>query len=571
MACKDANRDMHQESFNRFWIARWPMQQWVQMFTNGWDVKNRLTSVAPITPTAGAEKDIFTYDGQDRRIGKDVYTWDAGSNAWAYSTTFRYVYDGCQIVAMLDGNDNILQAYAWGQNGTLLSITDFTGGTPQVYAVVTDAEGSVVSIANAATGLVAATYSYDVWGNPTLAQGLVALSPFRWQGELYDASFNRYYLDAREYSATARRFLSADPSGEQGDVNLYRPFGNDPVNNTDPRGTNYVGVADSQRVAVTRFGQTRSYALSDIMFNQPDVAAQLVLQAQMSQAQMTTALGNALGPVPDASYFIPSSINMDLISPMPVPETPAIAPAQSIGAIAPAAQQFSAWQDKRYGSDFFGKLVDWQLGRNIVTLNKDSGFQAALDTYNKDQRQRFWEEASYGYWMRIGDQLFRDAGDGLPTLVDALGALAGISGPANAGDTRETSGMTRPGGDRLIRSANGDVRFRSMIVQVQEDLTHLSSAQLEDMVERGTAGVTENGEVITLHHVNQNPGGPLWEIPAWLNDVNDKDLRPYGNAPGAGLTDEERMAFKEWRIGYWKARAREELARREFEQNGAGR
>jgi RHS repeat-associated protein len=289
------------------------MQQWVQMFTNGWDVKNRLTSVAPITPTAGAEKDIFTYDGQDRRIGKDVYTWDAGSNAWAYSTTFRYVYDGCQIVAMLDGNDNILQAYAWGQNGTLLSITDFTGGTPQVYAVVTDAEGSVVSIANAATGLVAATYSYDVWGNPTLAQGLVALSPFRWQGELYDASFNRYYLDARECSATARRFLSADPSGEQGDENLYRPFGNDPVNESDPTGLRYDTIERlwNQINAAAYYANNPGQLVLDHPVEVASAAIQLNQTAvAMHDNPMSAQVGGPLGVLNGAARIPTSTLSL---------------------------------------------------------------------------------------------------------------------------------------------------------------------------------------------------------------------------------------------------------------------
>ena len=74
--------------------------------------------------------------------------------------------------------------------------------------------------------------------------------------------------------------------------------------------------------------------------------------------------------------------------------------------------------------------------------------------------------------------------------------------------------------------------------------------------------VNEEGEVITLHHVNQNPDGPLWEIPASLNDVNDVDLHPFGNTKGAGLTGEQRAAFNVWRNNYWRARAAQELARR---------
>ena len=58
----------------------------------------------------------------------------------------------------------------------------------------------------------------------------------------------------------------------------------------------------------------------------------------------------------------------------------------------------------------------------------------------------------------------------------------------------------------LVELPNGDVEFRGMTVEVQEDLSHISNQQLEFIMQRGVAPRTLNSERITLHHVDQNPG-----------------------------------------------------------------
>jgi len=66
-------------------------------------------------------------------------------------------------------------------------------------------------------------------------------SAFAWlylhQGRRYDVTRGLYHFRFRDYSPTLGRWTSLDPLRyAAGDVNLYRPVGNDPINRLDPSG-----------------------------------------------------------------------------------------------------------------------------------------------------------------------------------------------------------------------------------------------------------------------------------------------------------------------------------------------
>jgi RHS repeat-associated protein len=60
--------------------------------------------------------------------------------------------------------------------------------------------------------------------------------PFRWQTRWYDPESQHYYFLHRYYDPRLGRWLSRDPIGEEGGLNLYAYCGNDPVNRHDPLG-----------------------------------------------------------------------------------------------------------------------------------------------------------------------------------------------------------------------------------------------------------------------------------------------------------------------------------------------
>jgi len=132
-------------------------------------------------------------------------------------------------------------------------------------------------------GNVAAVYQYDPFGVPrgpanTLSQ------PMQFSTKPYDDKTGLSYYGYRFYAPALSRWMTRDPIGERGGINLYGFVDNNPINYVDPDGRVIVIAA----IPVAYYYLWGGVGLS--------VATIALLNSPPAQ-QMYTDIGNTLGPL----------------------------------------------------------------------------------------------------------------------------------------------------------------------------------------------------------------------------------------------------------------------------------
>ncbi|MEI6916162.1 MAG: RHS repeat-associated core domain-containing protein, partial [Armatimonadota bacterium] len=131
------------------------------------------------------------------------------------------------------GLDVSLNLEAGGGIGGLLAIVDHLSNKTGYY--LADGNGNIVDVL-ASDSTSGAHYEYDPFGSLLSASGTWANQPYQWSSKEYCSSTQLQYYGYRYYSAELKRWLSRDPIGELGGLNLYSFVYNDPVNYFDAFG-----------------------------------------------------------------------------------------------------------------------------------------------------------------------------------------------------------------------------------------------------------------------------------------------------------------------------------------------
>jgi RHS repeat-associated protein len=219
-----------------------------------WDAENRLLSVTTkdtLLP-AGAPmyRGHYQYDDSGRRIAQTVEARTVPNGVYVLVTRRCFLYDGWNRIAEFDYAPNgsgatrtLYRSQVWGQSlapggaGGLLIVRRHTGPQTGTHCATHDGNGNVTALVNAATGLESARYDYDPFGNLLQASGpFAAENPYRFSTQYTDDITGLLYYGYRHYDPVHGRWLSRDPIGEAGGVNLYGFIGNDGVNKVDVLG-----------------------------------------------------------------------------------------------------------------------------------------------------------------------------------------------------------------------------------------------------------------------------------------------------------------------------------------------
>ena len=219
-------------------------------WTYTWDAENRLLSVVSRTDTSTNSwlKLDFGYDFQGRRISKTVSTWNVTSNLWSPVSSLRFVYDGWNLLAILNSDLSLLSSFTWGLDlsgsmqgaggvGGLLMVSEISNSQITNHFAAYDGNGNVAALVKATDGMVSAQYEYGPFGELLRKTGPMArMNPFRWSTQYSDDESDLVMYPTRPYNPSAGRWLSQDPIGERGGFNLFAFVGNAPVAFVDPFG-----------------------------------------------------------------------------------------------------------------------------------------------------------------------------------------------------------------------------------------------------------------------------------------------------------------------------------------------
>jgi RHS repeat-associated protein len=180
--------------------------------TYSWNARDQLVSITGPGLTAS-----FQYDAFGNRIGKTIN-----------GATTTYLYDGPNLVQEQSGgspNTNILA----GALDEVFTRTDVAGAWSPLF----DGLGSTLALTDS-TGTVQTQYTYEPFGKTTTS-GSANGNTSQYTGRENDGT-GLYYYRARYFSPSLQRFVSEDPIGLLGGINLYAYAGNNPISFNDPYG-----------------------------------------------------------------------------------------------------------------------------------------------------------------------------------------------------------------------------------------------------------------------------------------------------------------------------------------------
>ncbi|HEY3039307.1 MAG TPA: RHS repeat-associated core domain-containing protein [Pyrinomonadaceae bacterium] len=187
------------------------------------DPENRLTAYGTVL-TAG-------YSGDGLRA------WKQNSGGRTY-----FLYDGILPIIELDSSGSVIATNSFGAAG----LVSRRSSTSVFYTF--DSEGNV-SQRSDASGVVLTNHLFSAHGSSL--SGVLA-EPFGYKAEFgyyTDTETGLQLLTHRYYDSITGRFLTADPIGYDGGINLYANVANNPINLVDPMGTH---VSDDAKIAALK-------------------------------------------------------------------------------------------------------------------------------------------------------------------------------------------------------------------------------------------------------------------------------------------------------------------------------
>ena len=164
----------------------------------------------------------YAYDSQNRRISKTVG-----------EQTTHYIYDlNSQLIAETLADGTPVRDYFYLE-GQPLAVREYQNN-PGLYYFLNDHLGTPQQLVSP-SGTVVWQAAYLPYGEAQIITETIH-NNLRFPGQYFDAETGLQYNWNRYYDPETGRYISADPIGLAGGLNLYAYVGGNPVNWTDPEG-----------------------------------------------------------------------------------------------------------------------------------------------------------------------------------------------------------------------------------------------------------------------------------------------------------------------------------------------
>jgi RHS repeat-associated protein len=157
--------------------------------------------------------------------GDGLRGWKSGASGTTY-----FVYDGATPLLEMTASGTVTAVNTFGANG-LLSRREGSASTFYTF----DPQGSVAQRLNA-SATVLTSHLFDAFGMWAVS---APVGPFGYGGQsgyYTDSETGLCLLTNRYYDAGTGRFVTRDPIGYAGGMNLYGYVGNGPLTDADPSG-----------------------------------------------------------------------------------------------------------------------------------------------------------------------------------------------------------------------------------------------------------------------------------------------------------------------------------------------
>ena len=200
-----------------------------------WDTNNRLTNITQPGLTAA-----FGYDASGRRIQSVI------TKAGQAPATVQYLYEGAQALGEIrDGKlshrlltglslDETIARVALNQAGQRDS------GASRLY--MTDALNSVIAqLGDDSNASITNSYGYSPYGEAVTVGPDSTANPNQYTSRENDRTGLMFYR-ARYYDPVLKRFISSDPIGLAGGLNMRGYVEGDPLSRVDPTGEYWIYV-----------------------------------------------------------------------------------------------------------------------------------------------------------------------------------------------------------------------------------------------------------------------------------------------------------------------------------------